>query len=71
MKLDLEALKYLYDYLEEKGDKNIFCEDCEEENIDFNDLKQYVINTIIDNLEYDLGINFSDYVDLNRFIIDE
>ena len=64
MKLDLGALKYLYDYLS-NNDK------LQEEISDFNDFIDYVIGLIFDNIEYDYNINFSDYVDLNRFIVEE
>ena len=60
MKINLESMIHLYNAI----DKDDFKEYVET----FDDFKQYVINTIIDNLEYDLGISFSDYVDLNMFI---
>lgn len=64
MKLDLDALEYLYDYLEnnDKLDENI---------TDWSDFVGYIIDLIIDNVEYDYGVNFSDYVDLNQFIEEE
>lgn len=60
MKINLESLIYLYNAIDK--------EDFKEYVSSFEDFKQYVINTIIDNLEYDLGIEFSDYVDMNNFI---
>lgn len=61
MKLDLDALEYLYDYLEDndKLDENI---------TDWSDFVGYIIGLIVDNVEYDYGVAFSDYVDLNNFI---
>lgn len=58
MKINLESLKYLEKYINEN-------------NEEITDLKQYVINTIIENIEYDFGINFDDYVDINNFIINK
>lgn len=61
MKINLDELKWLYEDVKDNID--------EDENIeDFDDFKEYIIGTIISNIEYDLGVNFSDYVDLNRFI---
>lgn len=61
MKINLDELKWLYEDVKDDID--------EDENIeDFDDFKEYIIGTIISNIEYDLGVNFSDYVDLNRFI---
>lgn len=68
MKINLEELKRFYDYLKKEEELYKICEDTEEEKIEFEDLKQYVINTIIDNIEYDFNIDFSDYVDMNNFI---
>lgn len=68
-KLDLEALRYLYDYLKDKEELYKITEDYE--NITFQDFENYIIDSIIDNIEYDLGINFTDYVDLNNFIEEE
>lgn len=70
MKVNLETFKYLYEYLKKTKQLYKVVEDTKEEEITFNDLKQYVINTLIDNIEYDLGIEFNDYVDMNNFIED-
>lgn len=64
MKLDLKALKYLYNHLK-NNDK------LDEEITDWSDFISYIIGLIIDNVEYDYGVAFSDYVDLNNFIIEE
>lgn len=64
MKLDLKALEYLYNYLK-NNDK------LDEEITDWSDFTSYIIGLIIDNVEYDYGVAFSDYVDLNNFIIEE
>lgn len=64
MKLDLKALEYLYNYLK-NNDK------LDEEITDWSDFISYIIGLIIDNVEYDYGVAFSDYVDLNNFIIEE
>jgi hypothetical protein len=66
MKINLNALNNLYIYL--KSENLLDKIDGNREDLDENDLKQYVLSTIIDNLEYDFGINFSDYVDLNDFV---
>ena len=66
MKINLNALDNLYIYL--KNEDLLDKIDGNREDLDENDLKQYVLSTIIDNLEYDFGINFSDYVDLNDFV---
>ena len=63
MKLDLDELKDLYDAIDDEDFKDMIS--------DFEMFKQYAINELIDNLEYDLNVCFSDYVDLNRFIIEE
>lgn len=62
MKLDLDKLEFLYEaidkgYLEEQG------------ITDFTDFKMYVLETIINNIEYDFSIAFNDYVDNNNFVI--
>ena len=57
MKINLDSLKYLEEYLKE----NDLLED-------ITDFKQYIINTIIDNVEFDFGIDFYDYVDMNNFV---
>ena len=64
MKLDLKALEYLYNYLK-NNDK------LDEEITDFVDFISYAISLIIDNIEYDYGIDFYDYVDKNNFIEEE
>lgn len=61
MKLDLKALKYLYNHLKSNDELN-------EEITDWSDFVGYIIGLIIDNVEYDYGVNFSNYVDLNSFI---
>ncbi len=62
MKLDLKALKYLYDCIKDDID--------EDEDIkSFDDFKDYILGTIISNIEYDFNVSFSDYVDLNNFVI--
>ena len=66
MKINLNTLNYLYNYI--KNNDLSYKIDVETEDFDENDLKDYIIATIIDNIEYDFGINFSDYVDLNNFI---
>jgi ribose 5-phosphate isomerase RpiB len=68
MKIRLDSLKYIYEYL--KNTKQLYkvMEDTDEEDITYEDFIQYVINTIVDNIEYDFGINFYDYVDMNNFI---
>ena len=64
MKLDLNALKYLYDAIDK--------EDLKEQDItDYADFVDYVIGTIISNIEYDFGVDFYDYVDKNNFIESE
>lgn len=64
MKLDLKALEYLYNYLKNN-------DELDEEITDWSDFTSYIIGLIIDNVEYDYGVAFSDYVDLNNFIIEE
>ena len=64
MKLDLEALKYLYNKLAIDGE-------LEEDITDWSDFIGYIIDLIIDNVEYDYGVDFYDYVDKNNFIIEE
>lgn len=66
MKINLNTLNYLYNYI--KNNDLSYKIDVETDDFDENDLKDYIIATIIDNIEYDFGINFSDYVDLNNFI---
>ena len=68
MKIRLDSLKYIYEYL--KNTKQLYkvMEDTDEEDITYEDFIQYIINTIVDNIEYDFGINFYDYVDMNNFI---
>jgi hypothetical protein len=61
MKLDLKALKYLYNHLKNNDELN-------EEITDWSDFVGYIIGLIIDNVEYDYGIDFYDYVDKNDFI---
>ena len=64
MKINLESLKYLYD-IEKENSK----EKMEENEIkSFEDFKNYILNTIIENIEYDFFIDFSDYVDMNNFV---
>lgn len=64
MKLDLEALEYLYDHLKNN-------DELESDITSFEDFIGYVIGLIIDNIEYDYGIDFYDYVDRNQFIEEE
>lgn len=66
MKINLNSLKYLYKYI--KNNDLSYKIDIKNEDFKENDLKDYIIATIIDNIEYDFGVNFSDYVDLNNFI---
>jgi len=68
MKVNFETFKYLYEYLKKTKQLYKVMEDTKEEEITFEDLKQYIINTLIDNIEYDFGIEFSDYVDMNNLI---
>ena len=64
MKINLDSLKYLYD-IEKENSK----EKMEENEIkSFEDFKDYILNTIIENIEYDFFIDFSDYVDMNNFV---
>ena len=63
MKLDLDELKDLFKYLKDSDELK--------ETTDFYDFTEYIVGLIIDNVEYDYNIIFSDYVDLNRFIIEE
>jgi hypothetical protein len=63
MKLDLNALKYLYEYLKENGE-------LDEDITDWSDFVGYIIGLIIDNVEYDYGVDFYDYVDKDNFILD-
>ena len=62
MKLDLKALKYLYNHLKNNDELG-------EEITDWSDFVGYIIGLIIDNVEYDYGIDFYDYVDKNDFVI--
>jgi hypothetical protein len=64
MKLDLEALKCLYDHLENN-------DELDEDITDWNDFVGYIISLIIDNVEYDYGIDFYEYVDKDQFIEEE
>lgn len=64
MKLDLKALEHLYNYLK-NNDK------LESDITSFEDFIGYAIALIIDNIEYDYGVYFSEYVDLNQFIEEE
>lgn len=64
MKLDLKALKHLYNHL--KNNNKL-----DEKITDWSDFVDYIIGLIIDNVEYDYGVAFNDYVDLNNFIIEE
>jgi hypothetical protein len=64
MKLDLEALKYLYNHLENN-------DELDEDITDWNDFVGYIISLIIDNVEYDYGIDFYKYVDKDQFIEEE
>ena len=64
MKLDLEALKYLYDHLENN-------DELDEDITSWEDFVGYIISLIIDNVEYDYGIDFYEYVDKDQFIEEE
>lgn len=60
MKINLNALRYFYKVIDK--------EDLQEHNINnFQDFQDFVVEYIIDNLEYDFNINFEDYVDMNSF----
>lgn len=63
MKLDLKVLKYCY--------KSIDKEDLEELDIhNFKDFENYIVDTIISNLEYDFDID-RELIDMNNFIKEE
>ena len=58
--INLNALKYYYKAIEK--------EELQNNNINsFEDFKNYVIDLIINNLEYDFNLDFNDYVDINNF----
>lgn len=60
MRLDLEQLKYVYKTI----DKDLLER---QEITDFRDFKNYIVETIISNLEYDFNID-SDLIDMNNFV---
>ena len=65
MKINLESFKYLYEYLKENEKlDSVF----EYDDVSFEDFKQYIINLILNNIEYDFGVCVSDYVDFNNLI---
>lgn len=65
MKINLESFKYLYEYLKENEElESVF----EDEDVSFEDFKQYIINIILDNISYDFGVYVSDYVDFNDLV---
>lgn len=64
MKLDLEALKYLYNHLENN-------DELDDDITSWEDFVGYIISLIIDNVEYDYGIDFYEYVDKDQFIEEE
>lgn len=68
MKLNLNSLKYLYEYLKKAKQLYKVMEDTDEDDITYEDFIEYIITTMISNVEYDLGINFYDYVDMNNFL---
>lgn len=66
MKVNLKALKHLYEHLKQEEElERVF----EDSNVTFEDFEQYIINVIRDNIEYDFGVDFEDYVDMNNFVI--
>lgn len=68
MKLNLDSLKYIYEYLKNTKQLDKVMEDTDQSEITYGDFLQYVINVIVNNLEYDFGIDFYDYVDMNNFV---
>lgn len=68
MKLNLDSLKYIYEYLKNTKQLDKVMEDTDQSEITYGDFLQYVINVIVSNLEYDFGIDFYDYVDMNNFV---
>lgn len=68
MKLNLDSLKYIYEYLKNTQQLYRIMEDTDEDEITYGDFIQYIINIIVSNVEYDLGIDFYDYVDMNNFV---
>lgn len=61
--INLEHLKYVYNTIDK--------DDLETQDIKtFKDFKDYIIETIISNLEYDFNIDRDD-IDMNNFIVKE
>lgn len=60
MSLDLESLKYVYESIDKDLLERL-------EITDFRDFKNYIVETIISNLEYDFNID-SDLIDMNNFV---
>lgn len=62
--INLEHLKYVYNTIDK--------DDLETQDIKtFKDFKDYIIETIISNLEYDFNIDAENYIDIDNFYIKE
>jgi hypothetical protein len=58
--INLDHLKYVYGAIDK--------DDLETQNIKtFDDFKDYIVESIISNLEYDFNIDALDYIDINNF----
>lgn len=66
MKINLNELKKLYKYI--KNNNLSYKINIKNEDFEENDLILYVFNTMIDNLEYDFGIDIYDYIDFDKLI---